>query len=125
MKSKKEILDDIFALDVTSYDDYIQNSGEIIADLIAGAPTLAGLVPMTGICHRVAQSGRAAGCRLRSFVGSGLAGLWRFHRPWLPCPPAGRTAPAPVTCQTRVALQCWRPSRLCCRACLSRRVRQS
>lgn len=49
MKNKKEIKDEIFSLDVSAYDTYISNKGELIANLIAGAPTLRTLVPQFGV----------------------------------------------------------------------------
>ena len=47
--NKREIEKQIFALDVTGYSDWTENNGEIIANLIAGAPTLQNLIPMTGV----------------------------------------------------------------------------
>ena len=48
MKTKKELKEEVFALDVTNLPDHVENTGEIIADIIAGASTLKDLVPMTG-----------------------------------------------------------------------------
>lgn len=49
-KSKKEIKDEIFTNpDLANYADYIGNTGEIVANVIAGAVTLANLIPMTGV----------------------------------------------------------------------------
>ena len=47
--SKEAVEKEIFALDVTGYSDWTENNGEIIANLIAGAPTLGNLIPMTGV----------------------------------------------------------------------------
>lgn len=44
----KKITAEEFALTVSGYTDYKQRIPEIIADVIAGAPTLANLVPQTG-----------------------------------------------------------------------------
>ena len=48
MKTKKELKEEVFALDVTTLPDHVENTGEIIADIIAGSSTLKDLVPMTG-----------------------------------------------------------------------------
>jgi len=48
-KTKKELLDECFALDVTNYSDYIERTAEIIANVVATAPTLQDLTPMTGV----------------------------------------------------------------------------
>lgn len=48
LKSKDELRKECFSLDVSGYSDFTDNKGEIIADVIAGAPTLGNLVPMTG-----------------------------------------------------------------------------
>jgi len=49
-KSKNEIKEEIFANpDLTAYSDYVANTGEIIANVIAGAPTLTDLTPMLGV----------------------------------------------------------------------------
>ena len=49
MKKKEEIYKEIYSLDVSGYADFIENKGVIIANLIAGAPTLADIVPQTGV----------------------------------------------------------------------------
>lgn len=48
MKNRNEFRKEMFALDVSTMPDFVDNKGEIIMDLLAGAPTLAGIVPMTG-----------------------------------------------------------------------------
>jgi hypothetical protein len=49
MKNKlKKVSAEEFAITVSGYTDYKDRSGEIIADVIASAPTLVNLVPQTG-----------------------------------------------------------------------------
>lgn len=48
MKNKNELMKEIFALDVSTLPDFVDNKGELIVDLLAGAPTLAELVPQLG-----------------------------------------------------------------------------
>lgn len=48
MKSLKQLKEEAFNLDVTAYSDYISRPETIFANIIAGAPTLAGLVPQLG-----------------------------------------------------------------------------
>lgn len=47
-KKFKKVTGEEFALTVSAYTDYKDRSGEIIADVIAGAPTLNNLTPQTG-----------------------------------------------------------------------------
>ncbi len=47
--SKEEIRKELFSFDVSNYTDWVDRKAELIADLIAGAPTLENLIPMTGI----------------------------------------------------------------------------
>lgn len=49
-KSKNEIKNEIFTNpDLSDYSAYVGNTGEIIANVIAGAPTLTKLIPMMGV----------------------------------------------------------------------------
>lgn len=48
MKNKNELKREIFALDVDSLPNFIDNKGEVIVNLMSGSPTLAGLMPLTG-----------------------------------------------------------------------------
>lgn len=48
MKSLKQLKEEAFNIDVTAYSDYISRPEEIFANIIAGAPTLAGIVPQLG-----------------------------------------------------------------------------
>lgn len=47
-KSNKEIKEEIFALTVSSYSDYIDRPAVVLANIVASAPTLSDLVPQTG-----------------------------------------------------------------------------
>ena len=49
MRTKEELKKEAFALDVSALPDYIDNKGEIVANLIAGSKTLGMLSPQTGI----------------------------------------------------------------------------
>jgi len=49
MRTKEDLKKEAFALDVSALPDYIDNKGEIVANLIAGAKTLGMLMPQTGI----------------------------------------------------------------------------
>jgi hypothetical protein len=49
MRTKQDLKKEAFALDVSALPDYIDNKGEIVANLIAGAKTLGMLMPQTGI----------------------------------------------------------------------------
>ncbi len=46
--TKQEIFKECFAFDVSGYSDWIDRETEMIADLVAGAPTLESLIPMMG-----------------------------------------------------------------------------
>ncbi len=46
--TKQELRNENFGLDVSDYTAYIENKGEIVADIFAGSPTIAGIVPSTG-----------------------------------------------------------------------------
>ena len=49
MRTKQDLKKEAFALDVSALPDYVDNKGEIVANLIAGAKTLGMLMPQTGI----------------------------------------------------------------------------